>query len=67
MHGGLREINRVRDQLSAISKDNAKIYADRTMSGEAKRKALDANLEKRNALVRKVVRRLREAERKSRG
>jgi hypothetical protein len=67
MHGGLREINRVRDQLSAISKDNAKIYADRTMSGEAKRKALDANLEKRNALVRKVVRQLREAERKSRG
>lgn len=67
MHGGLREINRVRDQLSAISKDNAKIYADRAMSGEAKRKALDANLEKRNELVRKFVRRLREAERKSRG
>lgn len=65
MHGGLRELNRLRDQLSAISKNNAKIYESRTMSGAAKRRALDANLEKRNDLVRKAVRQIRERQRKA--
>jgi hypothetical protein len=67
MHSGLRELNRVRDQLSDISKDNARIYGDRGMTGAAKRKALDANLEKRNAIVRKVVRQLRERQRSTAG
>lgn len=59
MHDGLRQINRVRNDLSEISKDNARIYADRAMSSEAKRRALDANLTKRNTMVRQLVRKLR--------
>lgn len=67
MHGGLREMDRVRDTLAEISKDNARIYADPKMSAQAKRDALDANLTKRNDLVRRFVRQLRERQRQAGG
>lgn len=65
MNAGVREFNKTSAKLSAISKANAVIYADTTMSGQQKRDALDANLVKRNALVRTFVRQVRARQRQA--
>lgn len=65
MNAGVREFNKTSAKLSAISKANAVIYADATMTSQQKRDALDANLVKRNALVRTFVRQVRARQRQA--
>jgi hypothetical protein len=63
MHAGVRTLNAEGKRLSALRREDQATYESRTMTPAEKRAALDATAKERNALVRKAVRRLNEAER----
>jgi hypothetical protein len=66
MHAGVRALTKVADRMGDLRKADQAIYDSRTMGRKEKREALDANTRERNALVKKMVRQLNEAERRQR-
>lgn len=64
MHAGVRELNKAASELSKLRREDQAIYEARDMDGAAKRAALDENQAQKNELVRNLVRRINERERK---